>query len=185
MAPAERQKLLEDVKIHDANASVTLSAPSSVRPGQEVQVTATVRGGSGIAGVMLLDNGLRFQSRPISADGWLIVGAPKVVGPNGKEQTRWLDSRGPGLKNNLNFVLIFDMKSDIAAKKFPEGKVAWTVRAPQDPGAYTMAVAFIYGSEKASPVGSVERTGTVFPRGGPGGPSSHILFSKVRQITVR
>ncbi len=185
MAPAERQQLLENVKTHDANASVTLSAPSSARPGQEIQVTATVRGGSGIAGVMLLDNDLRFQSRPISADGWLIVGAPKVVGPDGKEQTRWLDSRGPGLKKNLNFVLIFDMKSDIRARKFPEGKVAWSVRAPQDPGTYTMAVAFIYGSEKASPVGSVERAGTVFPRGGPGGPSSHIRFSTVHQITVR
>ncbi len=185
MAPADRQKLLQDVKTHDANASVALTAPSSVRAGQEVHVTATVRGGSGIAGVMLLDTDLRFQSRPISADGWLIVGAPKIWGPDSNEQTRWLDSRGPGLKKNLNFVLIFDMKSDILAKKFPEGKVTWTVRAPQDPGTYTMAVAFIYGSEKASPVGSVERAGAVFPRGGPGGPSSHILFSKVQQITVR
>lgn len=182
---ADRQKLLEDVKTHDANASVTLSAASSVRAGQEVQVTATVRGGSGIVGVFLLDNDLRFQSRPISADGWLIVGAPKVWGPDGREQTRWVDSRGPGLKKNLNFALIFDMASDIAAKKFPEGKVTWTVRAPQDPGTYTIAVAFIYGSEKASPVGRVERAGAVFPRGGPGGPSSHIRFSPVHQITVR
>ncbi len=185
MGPDERQKLLEDVKTHDANASVILSAPTSARPGREVQVTATVRGGSGVVGVMLVDTDLRFQSRPLSADGWLIVGGPKIWGPDGQEQTRWLDSRGPGLKKNLNFVLIFDMKSDIPARKFPQGKVTWTVRAPPDPGTYTMAVAFIYGSEKASPVGSVERAGTVFPRGGPGGPSSHILFSKVHQITVR
>lgn len=185
MAPADRQKLLEDVRTHDANASVTLSVPSSVRPGQEVQVTATVKGGSGVVGVMLLDTDLRFQSRPISGDGWVIAGAPKVWGPDGREQTRWVDSRGPGLKKNLNVAVIFDMKSDIAAKKFPEGKVTWTVRAPQEPGSYSMAVAFIYGSEKASPVGSVERAGTVFPRGGPAGPSSHILFSRVQQITVR
>ena len=185
MAPADRQKLLEDVRTHDANASVTLSVASSVRPGQEVQVTAMVKGGSGVVGVMLLDTDLRFQSRSISADGWVIVGAPKVWGPDGKEQTRWLDSRGPGLRKNMNVAVIFDMKSDIAAKKFPEGKVTWTVRAPQDPGAYSMVVAFIYGSEKASPVGRVERAGAVFPRGGPGGPSSHILFSKVQQITVR
>lgn len=182
---ADRQKLLEDVKTHDANASVTLSAPSSARPGQEVQATAIVRGGSGIVGVFLLDNDLRFQSRPISADGWLIVGAPKVWGPDGREQTRWVDSRGTGLKKNLNFALIYDMMSDIPAKRFPEGKVTWTVRAPQDPGTYTLAVAFIYGSEKASPVGRVERAGTVFPRGGPAGPSSHIRFSPVQQITVR
>jgi len=182
---ADRQKLLQDVKTHDANASVTLSAPSSVRPGQEVQVTATVKGGSGLVGVMLLDTDLRFQARPISADGWVIVGAPKIWGPDGREETRWLDSRGAGLKKNLNVAVIFDMMSDIAAKKFPEGKVTWTVRAPQDPGTYTVAVAFIYGSEKASPLGRVERAGTVFPRGGPAGPSSHILFSKVQQITVR
>lgn len=185
MAPADRQKLLADVKTHDANASVALSAPSSAKPGQEVQVTATVRGGSGLVGVMLLDTDLRFQSRPVSADGWVIVGAPKIWGADGREQTRWVDSRGPGLKKNLNFVMIFDMMSDIAAKKFPAGKVTWTVRAPQEAGTYGLAVAFIYGSEKASPAGRVERAGTVFPRGGPAGPSSHILFSKVQQITVR
>ncbi|MBI4609848.1 MAG: hypothetical protein HY726_12675 [Candidatus Rokubacteria bacterium] len=185
VAPADRQKLLQDVKTHDANASVTLSAPSSAKPGQEVQVTATVKGGSGVVGVFLLDTDLRFQSRPVSGDGWLIVGAPKVWGPDGKEQTKWVDSRGPGLKKNLNFALIFDMMSDIAARKFPEGKVTWTVRAPHDPGTYSVAVAFIYGSEKASPAGRVERAGTVFPRGGPAGPSSHIRFSAVHQITVR
>jgi hypothetical protein len=185
MPPADRQKLLQDVKTHDANAAVALSAASSARPGQEIQVTATVKGGSGLVGVMLLDTDLRFQSRPISGDGWVIVGAPKVWGPDGKEQTRWVDSRGPGLKKNLNFVLVFDMKSDVMARKFPEGKVTWTVRAPHEPGDYTMAVVLLYGSEKSSPVGSVERAGTIFPRGGPAGPSAHMLFSKVHQVTVR
>lgn len=182
---ADREKLLEDVKTHDANAAVTLSAPSSARPGQEIQVTATVRGGSGVVGAFLLDTDLRFQSRSPSGEGWLIMGAPKVLGPDGKEQTRWVDSRGPGLKKNINFVLIYDMKSDLAAKKFPEGKSTWTVRAPQDPGTYTMVAAFHYGSEKASPVGSVTSpAGATFPRGGGGGPSGHILFSKVQTITV-
>ena len=185
MSPADRQKLLADVKTMDANATVTLSVPSRVRRGQEIPVTATVHGGSGVVGVFLLDTDLRNQSRSPSGEGWLIMGAPKVLGPDGKEQTRWIDSRGPGLKKNINFVLIFDMKSDLAAKKFPEGKSTWTVRAPQDPGTYTMVAAFHYGSEKASPVGSVTSpAGATFPRGGGGGPSGHILFSKVQTITV-
>jgi len=185
MSPADRQKLLADVKTMDANASVTLAAPSRVRRGQETQVTVTVHGGSGVIGVFLLDTDLRFQSRSPSGEGWLIMGAPKVLGPDGKEQTRWTDGRGPGLKKNINFVLIYDMKSDLASKKFPEGKSTWTVRAPQDPGTYTMVAAFHYGSEKASPVGSVTSpAGATFPRGGGGGPSGHILFSKVQTITV-
>lgn len=186
MSPADRQKLLADVKTHDANASVMLSVPSRVRKGQEIQVAATVRGGSGVVGVMLLDTDLRFQSRSIAGDGWLIIGAPRISGPDGKEETRWTDSRGPGLKKNINFALIFDMKADIEARKFPEGKVSWTVRAPQDPGTYTMTVAFIYGSEKASTVGSVTSpAGVTFPQGGGGGPSSHIRFSPVQTITVQ
>lgn len=185
MSPADRQKLLADVKAMDANASVALSAPARVRKGQEIQVTATVHGGSGVVGVFLLDTDLRFQSRSVAGDGWLIIGAPKVLGPDGKEQTRWIDGRGPGLKKNINFVLIFDMKSDVEAKKFPEGKATWTVRAPQDPGAYTMVAAFHYGSEKSSKVGSVTTpAGVTFPRGGGAGPSGHILFSRVHTIAV-
>ncbi len=186
MSPADRQKLLADVKLMDQNASATLSAPSTLKPGQEVQITATVRGGHGVVGVWLMESDLRLQGRPISADGWFIVGAPKVWGADGKEQTKWVDSRGPGLTKNLNAVLIFDQQADLAAKKFPEGKVTWTLRAPQTPGTYTVTVAFHYGTEKASPVGSVTTAaGAILPRGGPGGPSGHILFSKPVAITVR
>ena len=186
MSPADRQKLLADVKLMDQNASVTLSAPSTLKPGQEAQITAAVRGGSGVVGVWLMESDLRYQGRSISADGWLIVGAPKVWGADGKEQTKWLDSRGPGLKKNLNAVLIFDQQADIAARKFPEGKVTWTVHAPQAPGTYTVAVGFQYGTEKASSVGTVTTSaGAILPRGGPGGPSGHILFSKPVTITVR
>ncbi len=181
----ERKDLLRDVKIVDANASVTLSVPAAVKPGQEIRVTATVKGGDGVVGVMLLDTDLRYQSRSIAGDGWLIVGAPKVGGADGKEQTRWTDSRAQGLRKNINFALIFDMKSDLAAKKFPEGKVTWTVKAPTEPGSYTMTAAFLYGSEKASPAGRVEQLGGIFPQGGPEGPSGRILFSKVHTITVR
>ncbi len=186
MSPADRQKLLADVKLMDANASVTLSAPSTLKPGQETQITATVRGGNGVVGVWLMESDLRWQGRSISADGWLVVGAPKVWGADGKEQTKWVDSRGPGLKKNLSAVLIFDQQADLAAKKFPEGKVTWTVHAPHTPGTYTVAVAFHYGTEKASSVGTVTTpAGAILPRGGPGGPSGHIIFSRPVMVTVR
>jgi hypothetical protein len=186
MSPADRQKLLADVKLMDQNASVTVSVPSTLKPGQEAQISVTVRGGQGVVGVWLMESDLRLQGRAISADGWLIVGAPKVVGSDGREQTKWVDSRGPGLKKNLSAVLIFDQHADLAAKKFPDGKVTWAVRAPQTPGTYTVAAAFHYGTEKASPVGTVTTAaGAVLPRGGPGGPSGHILFSKPVSVTVR
>ena len=186
MSPADRQKLLADVKLVDQNSSATLAAPPTLKPGQEAQITATVRGGHGTVGVWLMDSDLRLQGRPASADGWFIVGAPKAWGADGKEQTKWVDSRGAGLKKNLNSVLIFDQQADLGAKKFPEGKVTWTVQAPHAPGTYTLVVAFQYGTEKASSVGTVTTAaGAVLPKGGPGGPSGHILFSKPITVTVR
>ena len=120
MSPADRQKLLADVKTMDQNASVTISVPQSLRPGQEAQITAQVKGGHGIVGVLLVDTDLRFQARPLQSDGWLIVGAPKIWGTDGKEQTRWVDSRAPGLKKNLNSAIIFGQVSDLAAGKFAD-----------------------------------------------------------------
>ena len=186
MSLADRQKLLADVKLMDELASVNLSAPASLRPGQEAQVTATVKGGHGVVGVLLLDTDLRFQARPIQAEGWMIVGPPKVWGGDGQEQTKWVDGRAPGLKKNLNSVLIFDQKTDLAARKLAEGKVVWTVKAPQEPGTYSITVAFHFGGEKASSVGTVTTpTGVVLPRGGPGGPSARVMFARPVMVTVR
>ncbi len=186
MSPADRQKLLADVKVMDENASITLQAPTSLRPGQEAQITASVKGGHGVVGVFLVDTDLRFQARPLQGDGWVIVGAPKVWGSDGNEQTKWVDSRAPGLRKNLNSVLIFDQKSDLAAKKLAEGKVVWTVKAPQEPGTYTISAAFHFGSERASSIGTVTTaTGQVFPRGGPAGASARVMFAKPLAVTVR
>src|SRR2546430_11275443 len=73
MSPADRQKLLADVKLMDELASIVLNAPTSLKPGQEAQVTVTVKGGHGVVGVFLVDTDLRFQARPLQGDGWVIV----------------------------------------------------------------------------------------------------------------
>jgi len=186
MTPADRSRLLADVKAIDQAASSGLAGPSAARPGQEVSVTATVRGGAGpVVGVFLVDTDIRFQSRSVTADGWVIVGVPQVVGADGQPQTRWTDGRASGLPRNLNSALVFNHKSDLERKAFPESKVTWTLRAPQTPGTYVLYAAFHYGTEKASPVGSVERVGTVLPRGGAAGPSGHVLFSRPLTVTVR
>lgn len=186
LSQADREKLLEDIKLVDANASVALSAPSTATRGQNITVTATVKGGAGpVVSVFLLDNDLRYQARPVASDGWLVVGAPKVIGPDGAEQTKWGDSRVEGAKKNLSFVVIFGVKSDLATKTFPESKVTWTLRAPLEPGRYTLAAAFQYGTEKASPLGAMPQAGGGFlPRGGGGAPSGHIKFSPLATITV-
>jgi hypothetical protein len=60
------------------------------------------------------------------------------------------------------------------------------VQAPHAPGTYTLVVAFQYGTEKASSVGTVTTAGgAILPRGGGGGGSGHILFSKPITVTVR
>lgn len=96
MSPADRQKLLADVKLMDANASVTLSAPSTLKPGQETQITATVRGGNGVVGVWLMESDLRWQGRSISADGWLSSARPRYGAPTARSRRSGWTAAGRG-----------------------------------------------------------------------------------------
>lgn len=139
--------------------------------------------------------GCRLRSRAIALVGLAAVPAATEVRPfrlrpnrsrAGLKTDAPLDGRAPGLRRNLNSALIFDQKSDLAAKKFAEGKVVWTVRAPHEPGTYSIAAAFHFGSERASAVGTVTTaTGQVFPRGGPAGASARVMFAKPVIVTVR
>jgi len=185
MTAEDRQRLLGDVKVMDQNASVVLTAPASARPGQEVQITAEVKGGNELVGVALMDSDLRSQGRILQGDGWVIVGAPKIWGSDGKEQTKWVDGRGPGLRKNINSAVIWDRKADLAAKQFAGGKVTWTVKAPQEPGTYTVAAALFFGTEKASAVGSTTTPAGSQPKGGAFGASGRIMFSKPVTVSVR
>ncbi|MGH8056223.1 MAG: hypothetical protein ACREOH_03150, partial [Candidatus Entotheonellia bacterium] len=127
--------------------------------------------------VMLLDAPLRFQARPIATDGWYIVGKPQVIGPDGKEQSWWLDKR-VNEKKNLSFILV-QGRADPEKKTLPTSKITWTLRAPIDPGTYTITAGFLYGAEEPDEM----KTGKlVEPTGGRSGPSGRLRFSE--QVTV-
>jgi hypothetical protein len=171
----DRTQLLEDIKIVDANAKVTIQAPLSAKSGENIKVVIKAQGGFGVVGIMLVDTNLRNQASPLSVNGWEILEATQVIGPDGKPQTWWLDKRFSGLKKNINFILINGIKTNLAEKKFSEVSVIYSVKAPRTVGEYTLAAAFLYGTEKASRIGL---------KGGFLGPSGRILFSEVIRVTV-
>jgi hypothetical protein len=177
----KRKALLEQVKWVDQNSSVSLNAPTSAKPGQTIEVTAETKGGIGPnVGIMLVDLPLRYQGRPITADGWYVVGKPKVIGPDGQEQSWWLDKRA-NEKKNLGFVLV-QAKADVEKKILPTTKVTWTLRAPIDPGTYTITTAFLYGTEEPDEY----KTGKLEPApGGAQAPSGRTRFSDPVTVTVK
>ena len=177
----KRKALLEVVKWVDENSSLTLKAPTSAKPGQPIEVTVETKGGIGpVVGIFLVDLPLRFQARPIAADGWYVAGKPVVIGPDGKEQTWWLDKRG-NEKKNLSFILV-QAKADVEKKVVPTAKVTWTLRAPIDPGTYTITAAFLYGTEEPDEY----KTGKLEPApGGAQAPSGRTRFSDPVTVTVK
>jgi hypothetical protein len=177
----KRKALLEVVKWVDENSSITLKAPTTAKPGQTIEVTVETKGGVGpVVGVFLLDQPLRFQSRPIASDGWYIVAKPTVIGPDGKEQSWWLDKRA-NEKKNLGFVLV-QAKADVEKKVVPTTKVIWNLRTPIDPGAYTITAGFSYGTEEPDEY----KSGKLEPSpGGSSGPSGRTRFSDTVTVTVK
>ena len=78
------------------------------------------------------------------------------------------------------------VKSDTDAGTYPECKVVYTLHAPADPGEYTISAAYLYGTEKATPLGRVEAPGgRIVPIGGGGSPSARIQFAKPVTIKVK
>ncbi len=187
MSPEDSKKLLEYVQMIDQHTHVSLDAPSQAMVNGEVEVIAQFEGGSGpVIGLMLLDNNLRWESRSLAADGWLILDAPKVIGPDGKTQMKFLDHRTKGLAKNLSYVIVDGIAADLEKKTFSSGSVTWRLKAPRDPGTYTLAIAILYGTEKATVLGrgqTMEGIGQL-PRGGFEGHSGRILFSGVQTIRV-
>ncbi len=169
----QKEKIINDAKLIDSKSSVSLSAPQRVKAGREMTVTIKARGGNGPSiGVMLVDRALRYQSRPVAADGWMIAGEPEVKGQDGKVQRTWLDRRIKTLPRNLNFVLVEEQRFDPGKDVFPEGVVTYTLKAPERPGTYTLAAAFLYGTENTDRAGFFQR------------PSGRILFSEEIKVQV-
>ncbi len=180
---ADRQALLKQVQLVDQNSSVSIKAPKKVGRGKQIKVEVSANGGIGPgSGVMLVDTDLKMQARPVQGNGWLIVGAPEVIGPDGKPQTFWVDKRFSGLAKNVNFVVVGG-GADVDKGSYPSWKVTYTLQAPTEPGKYTLAAAFLYGTEEANEH-KVEGKWTL-PPGGLTGPSGRILFSEVLEVEVK
>src|SRR5215469_10408344 len=186
LTPEQRIQLAADVEKVDANAQISLEVPTTLHRGASFSAKVSTQGGSGpVVGVMLLDQDLRNQAREIEAEGFEIVGAPNVIGPDGKRQEQWLARRYDDLARNLNFLVVFGVNADLATSQFSSTKVIYNLAAPSKPGKYTICAAFLYGTEKASPLGRVEAHGHTQPLGGFAGRSGRIKFSELKSIEVR
>jgi hypothetical protein len=186
LTPDQRTQLAADVEKVDANAQISLDVPTTLHRGANFAATVSTRGGSGpVIGVMLLDQDLRNQAREIEAQGFEIVGAPHVIGPDGKQQEQWVARRYDDLARNLNFLVVFGVSADLATSQFSSTKVIYNLAAPSKPGKYTICAAFLYGTEKASPLGRVEMHGHTQPLGGFAGKSGRIKFTELKSIEVR
>jgi cytochrome c553 len=186
LTPDQRTQLIADVEKVDANSKISIEVPPTVKAGDKFTATVKAQGGSGpVFGVMLLDIDLRDQARAIQGEGFQIDTPPRTIGPDGKPQDQWLNRRYDSLAHNLNFVVVFGVKADLAAGKFSTASVTYDLVAPSKPGKYTICAALAYGTEKASPLGRVEMGGHPMPLGGFAGASGRILFSKAATIEVQ
>jgi cytochrome c553 len=184
LEPEKRKELLEQAKKIDQNASVQLatSAPT-VAPGGTISVTVTTKGGIGpVVGIMLLDEPLRYQARPIQGTGWFIASAPEVIGPDGKPQSKWLDRRVNKQQTNLNFILVYDIAADPAKDMYATARVSYVLKAPATPGEYPITAAFIYGTAEANEMKSGKYED---PPGGGTAPSGRLRFSNTVKVRVQ
>ena len=169
----QKEKVIREAKNIDTNSSISITAPARVKKGEDFKVSIKVKGGDGpVICVMLVDRPLRFQARPASSEGWMILDEPVVKGQDGKVQTAWFDKRIKGLKRNLNFTIIMDEKLDLEKGIFPTGEIVYTLKAPSTSGTYSLTAAFLYGTENTEKAGFFQR------------PSGRILFSEEKKVHV-
>jgi hypothetical protein len=183
--PADRETLIAAIKWVDEQAAVTLKAPSQAKRNSRIEVTVVTKGGAGpVVGVSLVDSVLRFQARPIGSSGFKVIGPALIVGPGGKAQSQWAERRFRGSDLGLATVMISGIQGDAVTKRIDETRTTWVLRAPSEPGAYSIVAAFFYGTEKAHPLGITMRQGRAEPRGGTNGGSGRVMFSEVVNISV-
>jgi cytochrome c553 len=184
LEPDQRKQLLEQAKKMDQNSSVKLEASApTVAPGGTITITVNTKGGIGpVVGIMLLDEPLRYQARPIQGTGWFIASSPEIVGSDGKPQSKWLDRRFNKQQTNLNFVLVYDIASDPAKDMYATARVSYLLKAPSTPGEYPITAAFLYGTAEANEMKSGKYEN---PPGGQTAPSGRIQFSNTVKVRVQ
>lgn len=186
LSPQDRDMLIAAVKWVDQYASVTLLSPTQARRNSRIDVTVITKGGAGpVVGVSLVDSTLRFQARPVTSSGFKVVGPALTIGPSGKPQAQWAEQRYRGTDMGLATVMIEGVQGDALAGRVDETRTTWVLRVPPEPGTYTIAAAFFYGTEKGQPMGTVMHNGQAGPRGGSSGASGRIMFSEPIKISVK
>jgi hypothetical protein len=186
LSELDRRTLADQIRALDAASTVSLAAPASVKAGEVFSVTVRVTGGAGpVVGVGLVDRAHRWYARPASSAGWQVAAPPQVTGPDGKPQHEWLSRRPEDLGRNVSFVNVTDVASDSALAQWATASVVFTLRAPDRPGRYPLAAAYLYGTEKSTVLGyTTNALGQQEPRGGLGGGSGRVMFSQALEIAV-
>lgn len=186
---ADRKNLVAQIEALDANSRVELAEfPSQVAPGATFNVTVMVTGGAGpVVGVGLVDRAHRWYARPASASGWEVVGAPTIIGPDDHPQSEWLERRAEQFGRGLTFVNVAGISSNAQTGQWSSAKVVYTLRAPLRPGDYPLVGVYLYGTEKATTLGSKVNpvTQQKQPLGGYGGRSGRVAFSSSALISVK
>jgi hypothetical protein len=189
LSEADRGALAAQIEALDAASTVTLEAPAEVKAGESFEVKVSVTGGGGpVVGVGLTDATHRWYARPAASAGWQVAAPPRIVGGDGKPQTEWLAKRPEAAGRDLSFVNVA-LQSDATKKSFGKATITFTLRAPSRPGSLPLAAVFLYGTEKATPLGFVvdpkDPLGRKSVRGGFTGGSGRVLFSKLATIGVQ
>ncbi|MBW2275333.1 MAG: hypothetical protein JRG96_18865 [Deltaproteobacteria bacterium] len=187
LSEADRATLIAHIQAVDANSKITLEFPPQVAAGENFQVTVKLTGGAGpVVGVALVDRPHRWFARSATSAGWTVVDAPTVIGPDGSLQTQWLGRRPERYGRNITYVNVTGVSSDAAAGTWSKSKVIFTLRAPDKPGDYPLVGTYLYGTEKASPLGYEEHPiyGKLV-RGTYQGKSGRVKFTPLHVITVK
>jgi hypothetical protein len=187
LSETDRKTLADQIRALDQASTVTLSVPASVKAGEAFQVMVSVTGGSGpVVGVALVDRAHRWFARPAASAGWRSAGPPQVTGPDGQPQNEWLSKRPESAGRDISYVNITGISSDSAAQSWAKASVVFSLRAPDQPGSYPLAVSYFYGTEKSTVLGyTTSSLGHKEVRGGLGGGSGRVLFSDVVQVQVQ
>lgn len=189
LSPADRKALVAQIEAVDANSKIELvDVPPQVEPGASFNVTVMVSGGAGpVVGVGLVDRAHRWFARPASAVGFEVVGAPTIIGPNDRPQTDWLAARPERFGREITYVNVLGVESDAATGKWSRAKIVYTLRAPMRGGDYPLVGFYLYGTEKATKLGTTINpiSQTELPLGGYGGKSGRVTFTEPVLITVK